>query len=85
MACDPCGKNRPTINYLGHKVCPECMELLYVSERKIKRLEAEEKILHTVGNYTTIKPVWKSKIPYYITVCTGIAVIIFMVIERTVN
>lgn len=42
-------------------------------------------ITHKSGNYYITKPVWNSKIPFYITAGTGIAIIILMMFERTVN
>jgi hypothetical protein len=42
-------------------------------------------VTHKVGDYYSTKKEWKSKIPFYITASAGIAIIILMFIERTVN
>ena len=90
MKCYACGKENHTINYLGRNICGECWHLLHVAERTIDKQaqrenEFKEIISHKSGNYISSRPVWNSKIPFYITAGTGIAIIILMWIERTVN
>jgi hypothetical protein len=42
-------------------------------------------VTHKSENYYITKPVWESRIPFYITKWTGIGIIIWLLIERTVN
>lgn len=80
--CNACGKESPTIPYMDNDLCGECIYYCHLAERTIR---TEDKVTHKSGNYYITKPVWDSKIPFYITACTGIAIIILMLIERTVN
>ena len=78
MKCYMCGKEHPTINYLGRNICGKCLHLLHITEDKAK-------VIYTSGRYTFVKPIWNSKLPYNLTKWIGIAIIILMLIERTVN
>lgn len=43
------------------------------------------KVTYKLGNYYITKPIWNSKLPYNLTKWIGIAIIIWLLIERTVN
>jgi hypothetical protein len=44
-----------------------------------------QKLTYKSGNYYITKPIWNSTFPYKLTKWIGIAIIILMLIERTVN
>lgn len=43
------------------------------------------KVTYKSGNYYITKPIWNSNLPNNLTKWIGIAIIILMLIERTVN
>lgn len=82
MKCYACGKEDHTINYLGRNICAECWRLVHIVESKIEKIG---KVTYRSGNYYITKPIWNSTFPYKLTKWIGIAIIILMLIERTVN
>lgn len=82
MKCYACGKENHTINYLGRNICAECWRLVHIAEKKIENMV---KVTYKAGNYYIQKPILQNKLPFYLTAGTGIAIIILMLIERTVN